>query len=180
MFKCRKFFSTENRWNRALCIWQKRKFRLPLKLSLLQRVFAIFAYLHICVCNALCTIRQICLSYFSRQSWCTPRSRSSASEVTTIWRYTNVYIIIIIIIWSANSKAKPSMLYVTCCTDAQTFRCGLKMRNTEHFGIAICSCHNLAHSISLFTAVCKSLCNTSDFVTGIQLQVVSKQRLRYR
>ena len=41
---------------------------------------------------------------------------------------------------------------VTSCTDSQTVHCGLKMWNAEHFGIAIWSCHSLAHSISLFIA----------------------------
>jgi len=31
----------------------------------------------------------------------TPGPAFSAAEVTTIWRYTNVYIIIIIIIWAS-------------------------------------------------------------------------------
>jgi len=84
---------------------------------------------HVCI---LCTTRQVCLSYFSRQSWWTPRS----------------------CIWSARDKAKPSMLYVTCCTESERFHCGLKMRNTEHFGrpIAICSSHSLAHSV--MTVIC--------------------------
>ena len=91
---------------------------------------------------ALCTIRQICLSYFSRQSWWTPTPRCR--------------------IWSTKGKTKPSMLYVSCCMDSETFHCGLKMRN-EHFGIAICSCHSLARSVSLFTAMYVDHCIMHQF-----------------
>jgi len=78
----------------------------------------------------------------SRQSWWTPWSR----------------------IWSAKGKTKPSMLYVTCCTDWGKFHCGLKMRNTEHFGIAICSC---PFCKSIYS--CKFLGNTFG-ISGFSLK----------
>jgi len=46
--------------------------------------------------------------------------------------------------------------------------CGSKMQNTQHFGIAICSCHSWAHCKSIYCQFCNRY---------IKLQVI-KQRQR--
>jgi len=54
--------------------------------------------------------------FITRYDRCIVSMKFSASEVTTLWRYTNLFIIIIIIIIITRFRAAVSVLVGPCCT----------------------------------------------------------------